>query len=175
MLQINSIKVEIEYVDSETGEVLTEKRVLGKETKKAKRSSSKKPVDDDPTPKITLIEGKYQFNNAAIELTGFEPDMKINISFEKKNRTIVPVLHKDDNNGNRLTKSYTVSCKGAKRENISAYGEVFVLKPTDRVGYFELEGNIPQKEDDIIDVPEEIEENVDELLDTNELFEGLSI
>ena len=58
--------------------------------------------------------------------------------------------------GNRLTKTYTISCRGSKHDNLAEYGDVFELQQhPDKENYFKLIGNI-QKEDDIIDVPEEI-------------------
>ena len=158
MIQINSIKIITEFVDSETGEVFTDERVLGDETKKTKKSTStrtRKPKDDDPVAKLILLDGKFQLNNAAIELTGFEPEMKINIEFEKRGRNIIPVLLVDDKKGNRLTKTYTVSCRGSKHDNLAKYGDIFELEARED-GTFKLKGNIELPEDDIIDVPEEI-------------------
>ena len=132
--------------------------------KKKSSTRTKKNSDTDPTPKITLLEGKWQMNNACVELTGFEPEMKLEIKFEKKGRVTTPVLCEDEKSGNRLTKTYTVSCRGSKHDNLAEYGDVFIVEPYEgKEGYFKLKGNI-EKEDDIIDVPEEIsypEEYVD--------------
>lgn len=174
MIQINSIKVVTEFVDSETGEVFTDERILGEETKKAKKSTSssrsKKPKDNDPIPKITLLEGKWQMNAAAIELTQFEPEMKLDIQFEKKGRQITPVLLQDDKNGNRLTKTYTVSCRGTRHDNLAKYGDIFELEPRED-GTFKLKGNIELPEDDIIDIPEEIssEDELDNSVDLDDI------
>ena len=159
MIKINSIKVVTEFVDSETGEIFVDERVLGEETKKVKKTRTSKPKDDgDPTPKVTLLENKLQFNKAAIELTGFEPEQKIDVKFEKVGRVTTPVVHVDDKSGNRLTKTYTVSFRGSRHDNLIEYGEVFELIPYEgKDGYFKLKGDAPEKEDDIIDIPEEIE------------------
>ena len=159
-VKINCIKVVTEFVDDTTGEIFSEERILGEETKKTKSTSTrtKKPKDDgDPTPKVTLLDNKLQLNKAAIELTGFEPEMKIDVKFEKKGRTITPVMCQDDKTGNRLTKTYTVSFRGSRHDNLIEYGTVFELSSYDgKEGYFKLKGDAPEKEDDIIDVPEEI-------------------
>lgn len=159
MLEIQSSKIVLTLVDTETGELFTKEATFGdfKEvTKKATTTRTKKPKDDDPTPKITLLEGKWQMNNACVELTGFEPEMKLDVKFEKKGRITTPVLCKDDKSGNRLTKTYTVSCRGSRHDNLAEYGDIFVVEPYEgKDGYFKLKGNI-EKEDDIIDVPEEI-------------------
>ena len=159
-VKINCIKVVTEFVDDTTGEIFSEERILGEETKKTKSTSTrtKKPKDDgDPTPKVTLLDNKLQLNKAAIELTGFEPEMKIDVKFEKKGRNIQPILCQDDKTGNRLTKTFTLSFRGSRHDNLVEYGTVFDVIPYEgREGYFKLKGDAPEKEDDIIDIPEEI-------------------
>lgn len=115
MLEIQSSKIVLTLVDTETGELFTKEATFGdfKEVvKKASTTRSKKPKDDDPVAKITLLEGKWQMNHACVELTGFEPEQKLEIKFEKKGRLTTPVLCEDEKSGNRLTKTYTVSCRG---------------------------------------------------------------
>ena len=180
---INSAKLVIEIVDDSTGEIITREATLGdfKEVtaKKSTSSRSKKPKDDgDPIPKITLLEGKWQMNNACISLTGFEPEQKLDVKFEKNGRKMTPVLCEDEKSGNRLTKTYTVSCRGSKHDNLSEYGTVFEVIPHEKKeGCFKLVGDI-QKEDDIIDVPEEItdltssEDDNEDLLGTSDVDEA---
>ena len=156
---INSAKLIVEIIDDSTGEILTREATLGdfKEVKKTTTTRSKKPKDTDPVAKLTLLEGKLQMNNAAVEMTGFEPEMKIDIKFQKKGRVTTPVMM-EAASGNRLTKTYTISCRGSKHDNLAEYGDIFEVIPCeDKEGYFKLKGNI-EKEDDIVDVPEEIED-----------------
>ena len=159
-MQINSAKLIVEILDETTGEIITREATLGdfKEVKKSTSTRTKKPKDDGSTvPQAILLEGKIQLNNRAIELTQFEPEMKIDIKFEKKGKKTTPVMMKADS-GNRLTKTYTISCRGSKHDNLSEYGDVFdIIEYEDKPGYFKLLGNI-QKEDDIIDIPEEIKD-----------------
>ena len=167
---INSAKLTIEIVDDVTGEIITREATLGdfKEvTAKKKSTSSKKAkIDDsDPNPKITLLDGKVQFNKAAVDLTGFEPDMKIDIKFDKKGKKQIPVMMREENSGNRLTKSYTISCRGSRHDDLLKYGDVFELEPyPDKDGHFYLKGN-KAIEDDIIEVPQEISEPEDDFSD----------
>lgn len=165
---INSAKLTIEIVDDTTGEIITREATLGdfKEvTAKKKATSSKKPKDDgDPISKVMLLDGKIQLNNSAINLTGYEPDMKIDIKFEKKGKKQIPVMMQADS-GNRLTKSYTISCRGSKHDDLLKYGDVFELEPyPEKDGYFYLKGN-KAIEDDIIEVPQEISEPEDDFSD----------
>ena len=159
MIEIQSAKLILSLVDTETGELITREATLGdfKEVKKTTSTRTKKVKDDgDPVAKVTLLDNKIQMNHAAIEMTGFEPEMKIDIKFEKKGRNMTPVLCVDDKAGNRLTKTYTISCRGSKHDNLAEYGDTFEVLPYEgKDGYFKLKGNI-EKEDDIIDVPEEI-------------------
>jgi len=157
-LEIQSAKLILSIVDKETGELITREATLGdfKEVKKTTTTRTKKPKDDDPVAKITLLEGKWQMNAAAVAMTGFEPEQKLEIKFEKKGRVVTPVLCEDSKSGNRLTKTYTVSCRGSKHDNLAEYGDIFELTPYEgKDGFFKLKGNV-EKEDDIIDVPEEI-------------------
>lgn len=171
-MKINSAKLIVEILDETTGELITREATLGdfKEvTKKASTPRTKKPKDDDPVAKITLLEGKWQMNHACVELTGFEPDQKLEIKYEKKGRITTPVLCEDEKSGNRLTKTYTVSCRGSRHDNLAEYGDVFEVTPYEgKEGYFKLKGNI-EKEDDIIDIPEEISDPTDDdLIDDSE-------
>ena len=159
-MQINSAKLIVEILDETTGELITREATLGdfKEvTKKATTTRTRKAKEDnDPVAKITLLDNKIQLNAAAVAMTGFEPEMKIDVKFQKKGRVTTPVLCEDEKSGNRLTKTYTVSCRGSKHDNLAEYGDVFIVEPYEgKEGYFKLKGNI-EKEDDIIDVPEEI-------------------
>ena len=163
-LEIQSAKLVLTLVDKETGELMTREATLGdfkEPAKKATTTRTKKPQDTDPVAKLTLLEGKVQMNNAAVQMTGFEPEMKIDIKFEKKGRVTTPVMMQADS-GNRLTKTFTISCRGSKHDNLAEYGDVFELIPYEgKEGYFKLKGNI-EKEDDIIDVPEEISNPAEE-------------
>ena len=166
-LEIQSAKLVLSLVDTETGEILTREATLGdfKEVKASSTGStrSRKPKDDDPVAKILLLDNKLQFNSAAVALTGYEPEEKYDVAFEKNGRVITPVIKNDPGKGNRLTKTYSISFRGSRHDNLAPYGDVFELIPYEgHDGWFKLKGNAPEKEDDIIDVPEEIS-NEDEL------------
>ena len=171
-LEIQSAKLILSIVDKETGEIITREATLGdfKEVKKSTSTTTRtrKPKDDgDPNPKATLLEGKIQLNNAAMELTGWEAEMKIDIRFEKQGRKITPIILEDEAKGNRLTKTFTISCRGSKHDNLAEYGSIFNVVPYEgKDGWFKLLGDIPEKEDDIVDIPEELtnpdeEESID--------------
>ena len=92
--------------------------------------------------------------------------MKIDVKFEKKGRSITPVLCHDDKTGNRLTKTYTVSFRGSRHDNLAEYGTIFELIPYEgKEEYFKLKGDAPEKEDDIVDIPEEISDPEEDVTD----------
>ena len=176
-LEIHSAKLILSIIDKETGEIITREATLGdfKEVKKTSTTRTKKPKDEDPVAKITLLEGKWQMNAACVALTGFEPEQKLEIKFEKKGRNVTPVLCQDDKSGNRLTKTYTVSCRGSRHDNLAEYGDIFLVEPYEgKDGYFKLKGNL-EKEDDIIDVPEEISNPEEDKTDINTQDDGVEI
>ncbi len=173
-LEIQSAKLVLSIVDKETGEIITREATLGdfKEVKKSSSSSgtrTRKPKDDgDPNPKATLLEGKIQLNNAAMELTGWEAEMKIDIRFEKKGKQITPIMLEDMAKGNRLTKTNTISCRGSKHDNLSEYGTVFDVVPYEgKEGWFKLVGDAPQKEDDTVEIPDEISDPKEDEVDVD--------
>jgi hypothetical protein len=157
-IEINSAKLIIEFVDEETGELFTREATLGdfKEVKKTTTRTKKSKDDGSTEPKVILLDGKIQLNSRAVELCGWEPEAKIDIRFDKKGKKMTPVMGEDPSKGNRLTKTYTISCRGSKHDNLAGYGDTFEVIPYEgKDGYFKLKGNV-EKEDDIIDIPEEI-------------------
>ena len=167
MIKIIKQTLVTQFVDDTTGEIFEDSRKFLDDIIKPKKKSStktKKIQDNDPNPKVMLLDGKIQLNNSAINLTGYEPDMKIDIKFEKKGKKQIPVMMQADS-GNRLTKSYTISCRGSKHDNLLEHGDVFELEPyPEKDGYFYLKGN-KAIEDDIIEVPQEISEPEDDFSD----------
>lgn len=167
MIKIIKQTLVTQFVDDTTGEIFEDSREFLDDSIKPKKKSStktKKIQDNDPNPKVMLLDGKIQLNNSAINLTGYEPDMKIDIKFEKKGKKQIPVMVQADS-GNRLTKSYTISCRGSKHDNLLEHGDVFELEPyPEKDGYFYLKGN-KAIEDDIIEVPQEISEPEDDFSD----------
>ena len=84
-MKLIKITVKSEWVDEETGEVVTDERILNDETikvKKASTSRKKKEEDNDPTPKLTLEDTKYLLNNAAISALGVEAGDKLDIKYQ---------------------------------------------------------------------------------------------
>lgn len=149
-------------VDEQTGEIT----YIGKEevtvdtaktTSKASKSSSSKKADENPDPIVTLDSNKLILTQGAVDLLQVCEDCRIDIKYEKKDKKAVPIIGTDaafgTKAGNKLTKSNTVSYRGAANEKLSAYGTTFRLEPTKNTGIYYLVGDAEPAEEK---VPEEI-------------------
>lgn len=152
--------------DSETGEIkCIDREVINDDIKPAKKTTKKKASKDESSePQIILEENKYTLNSAAVELMGVEPDDRLDIKFEKKGKGFIPIIGTNEafgtKAGNRLTKTFTVSCRGKANEELHNYGTIFTLVAhSTKEGIFIMNGN---------QVPEEVETEV-EIKDTKEV------
>lgn len=163
-------------VDTETGEMTTKciSRKIDKSNfqvieDKPKRKSSKTKKDERSEPILTLEDNKYCLNQAAVDLMDIEPDCKLDIKYEKRGKVTVPVIGTDEafgtKQGNKLTKSLTVACRGSKNEELAKYGSEFVLVPHEtKDGIFMLQNEDAKLEealDDTIERGDEPEEEIE--------------
>lgn len=159
-------------VDETTGEI----KFIGKEeitvdsasAKASKSSTSKKStskVDDNPEPLITLEANKLVLTQGAVDALNPCEDCRIDIKYKKKDKKLVPVIGTDaafgTKAGNKLTKTNTVSYRGAANDKLSAYGTVFRLEPTEEDGIFYMVGDKNPKEPEapkeLVDIESELE------------------
>lgn len=159
-------------VNPETGEIRDFSAPAAKKT-----TTRKKKTEESSTPQLILSDNKYTLNTAAVELMGVEPEAKLNIKMRKIDGVITPVLGTDEafkcKSGNRLTKSFTVACRGANNEALAAYGTVFELEANpDDSGTFILRGektpDLPDDDEAVaanVPLPEGLDVNLDNLSD----------
>ena len=169
---------EITYIGKEEVTVDTAK-TASKTSKSSGKSSSK--VDNNPDPIVTLDSNKLILTQGAVDLLQVCEDCRIDIKYEKKDKKAVPIIGTDaafgTKAGNKLTKSNTVSYRGAANEKLSAYGTVFRLEPTKNEGIYYLVGDKELEEtkvpDEIINIENELDiEMLDDInidLDDTEL------
>lgn len=123
-------------VDTETGEIL-ETKLLNK-----KVDIADKLDPDEKMPIVLLDNSKLVFNKSAIELMNVKVGTLMDVRYKAQNGISIPVLGTAEafnvEGGNKLTKSNTLSFRGAKRETLSGYGTRFALEPTQRRGEFNL-------------------------------------
>lgn len=119
-------------------------------------------VDPNEKPQIILYDNKYQLNNAAMSLLNVSAGDRIDIRYQIINKVETPIIGSidawGDKNGNKITKSQTVSFRGSANEQLANYGNTFTLKEY-KNGLFILDsGNMPViEEDDNIQIPEDTE------------------
>jgi hypothetical protein len=130
-------------VNEQTGEVT----FIGKEEisiDTVKKASSPKTLGGDE-PKLVLESNKYALNEAACKLLNVEPGATLHIIYPKKDGRYVPVIGQSEafkvKSGNKLTKSLTVSYRGAANEKLSEFGTNFEFVETETPGIFYLKGD----------------------------------
>ena len=168
-------------VDEQTGEItyigkdevtVDTAKTASKTSKSSGKSSSK--VDNNPDPIVTLDSNKLILTQGAVDLLQVCEDCRIDIKYERKDKKAVPIIGTDaafgTKAGNKLTKSNTVSYRGAANEKLSAYGTVFRLEPTKNEGIYYLVGD---KEPEETKVPDEII-NIENELDI-EMLDDINI
>lgn len=158
----------------ETGEIRDFAPTTAKKTTTTR--SSKKKVDENPNPQLTLEDNKYSLNTAAVELMGVEPEAKLCIKMKKIDGSMTPIIGTNEafkvKDGNRLTKSFTVACRGANHDALAAYGTIFDLEANPNLeGTFILKGD----KGPVIVHDENISENVEIPEDLDNInLEGLA-
>ena len=169
-LIIDTEKGTFQVINKDTGEV-QDVNIPITTTRKKK---VKAVIDDSPEPKLTLLDNKCQFNQAAIELMQLQPEDKIDIKYENIAGGSIPVIGKDENFGTkggvRLTKTFTISCKGAKHSELEKHGTEFKIVPhSNKEGLFILSSTteVPElKGDENVHINEDVLDfNIEELID----------
>lgn len=155
--------IKSEWLNEETGEILTDTRELKDDSVKkpsTRKSSSKKKdseVDDtNPNPLLILEENKYILNKAAVEALGVEPGDKVDIKQQKLNKKECLVIGAAETfgtqSGNKLTQKNAVSYRGKNNQNLAEHGNEFTFTPHPKIdGLFILTGNRePEIKEDVV-------------------------
>lgn len=165
-------------VDTETGEMTTKciSRKIDKSNfevveDKPKKKKVKKEESSEPT--LIFEDNKYCLNQAAITLMGVAPDCKIDIKYEKRGKIIIPVIGLDERQGNRLTKSLTVACRGSKNQELSKYGTEFILVPHESKENAFILQNKDAEIEQALDAGEEVELPMD--LDLQDIIDDKDV
>lgn len=153
-------------VDETTGEVT----FIGKEevtvdtaASVKKQSTKAAKVVECNDPLIKLDSNKLVLTTGAVDLLQICADCRVDIKYKKKDKTAVPVIGTDTafgtKGGNKLTKTNTVSFRGAANDKLAEFGTTFTLEPSEDEGIFYLIGDkmnnpIP---DDTIDIESELD------------------
>ena len=160
--EVNEQTGEITYIGKE--EISVDTKATKSATKTSTKASAAK-VDANPDPIITLDSNKLILTQGAVDLLQVCADCRVDIKYKKKDKKAVPIIGTDaafgTKSGNKLTKSNTVSYRGAANEKLSAYGTTFKLEPSEDKGIYYLVGDKIQEEnsvpDEIIDIENELD------------------
>ena len=167
--EVNEQTGEITYIGKE--EISVDTKATKSATKTSTKASTAK-VDANPDPIITLDSNKLILTQGAVDLLQVCADCRVDIKYKKKDKKAVPIIGTDaafgTKSGNKLTKSNTVSYRGAANEKLSAYGTTFKLEPTEDKGIYYLVGDKVQESNpvpkEIIDIESELDlETLDDL------------
>ena len=110
-------------INADTGEILETKLINRTVNKPEEKSSPKRKLkDNDSDPKLYLEDSKYRLNAKAVELMSIEPGDKLEITYGKQ----LPQIQKSED-GNKVTKSFTVQFRGLKHDELIKYGNEFVI------------------------------------------------
>lgn len=160
--EVNEQTGEITYIGKE--EISVDTKATKSATKTSTKASAAK-VDANPDPIITLDSNKLILTQGAVDLLQVCADCRVDIKYKKKDKKAVPIIGTDaafgTKSGNKLTKSNTVSYRGAANEKLSAYGTTFKLEPTEDKGIYYLVGDKVQESnpvpEEIIDIEKELD------------------
>ena len=83
-------------------------------------------------PDIELTENKLILTNNAVQLLGIQSGDRVCINYYMENNQPIPLIGTPDmfgvNDGNKLTKTNTVSYRGKQNKFLQNYGTKFVLE-----------------------------------------------
>lgn len=170
MKVISKIVLTIE-TDTETGETsLIKREVLNDDVK----PKTPKILGGDE-PQLQLNANNFAINQAACDLLNVTSGDKLYIGYQKFGNEYLPVIGSSEafnvDKGNKLTKSLTVSYRGAAHDQLSSYGDLFTFAEEVVKGIYRLKGNKVFEEtveiDDSFDLSdlEDIDLDLDESTD----------
>ena len=128
---IKQIAITFDF-NTETEEV-TNIKTVGSEVKAKKTTTTKKvkEVTEELASEaiITLEPNKLTFNNKAVADMALEYEQRLVVEYKKEGRTMTPIIRKDEEAGNKVTKSNTVTYKGKANTVLAEYGTEFTILP----------------------------------------------
>ncbi len=152
-------------VNEQTGEVV----FIGKEEvavdTAAKKVATKATASTlgGSEPRLQLNANNFALNQAACDLLKVAAGDTIHINYPKKDGKYIPAIGASEafgvKAGNKLTKTLTVSFRGAANEKLAEYGTSFELAESDRPGVYYLLGDkiVEAKDEEAIEIDDTFE------------------
>ena len=175
---IKQVSITFDF-NTETEEISNVKTV-GSVEKKTRTTKKVADVIEEMAsePIITLDPNKLIFNNKAVADLELEYEDRVVLEWKKegKSKVMVPTIRKDDEAGNKVTKTNTVVCKGKANTVLAERGTEFTIVPFgDTEGIWKLvstSGGTIEETSTLEEAIEQAEETEPELLvDTDEITE----
>lgn len=174
------LSVSIEF-DTEKEEILNYTTTLNgiqeKKTSTTKKSSSKKNKLEGCT--LKREENKIILSSELVEALGANPEDKISIQYERdENKLVFPVIGLstsfENGDGNKLTKSNTVSYRGKANATLAEFGETFEAVPY-KEGILKLKGdNKVSKDVELKQAIKKVDMGIDVITDETTEIEDLN-
>lgn len=149
-------------VNEQTGEV----QFIGKEEvtiDTAKKSTKTTSKLEGSEPRLQLNSNNFAMNLAACDLLKVSAGDTVHINYPKKDGKYIPVIGASEafgvKAGNKLTKSLTVSFRGAANEKLAEFGTNFEFVESDRPGIFYLKGDkiVEARKENAIEIDDSFE------------------
>ena len=149
------IKMTITFdYNPETNEYKPIKQEIVKETPTPKK------IEDNGEAKLQLLDNKYELNGSAVNLLGISVGDRVDIKYQMVEGIKYPIIGASNTwkcaSGNKLTKSSTVSYRGAANQMLAEYGDEFTFSEwKNHEGLYVLIGNKEIEHDENIELPDD--------------------
>lgn len=136
---VKNVIVTFEF-DTETEAVANVQCSVDGVEKKKRTTRKKSEVEEEMAkdPIITLEAAKIVFNNKAVADMELVYEDRVFIKWEQKGKTLFPIIGKDEEVGNKLTRTNTIAYKGKQNAVLAEIGSEFTIKPYKDSGNWEL-------------------------------------
>lgn len=178
-MKIIDLNVKIEY-DPVKDEILNYSTILNgvaeKKTTTTKSKTSKKSKETDAI--LTREENKLVLSSKLVEELGASPDDRIVINYKQENGLTFPLIGLDisfgmKENGNKLTKSNTVACRGNANSVLSEFGTRFTIEPYEDKIFKLIGDNIASKPATLEEAIKKVDMGIEVTLDKTYEIEDL--
>lgn len=148
-MKIIDLNVRIEY-DPIKDEIVNYTTSLNgvseSKTTTVKKSSTKKSKDISEEAILIREENKLVLSQKLVDMLEANYEDRVAIRYDQSNGETFPVIgldikFGDKSNGNKLTKSNTLACRGNANTTLSEFGNKFTVESTSSEGIFKLIGD----------------------------------
>ena len=107
-----------------------------------KDSKTVKTGIEEDVARAKREDNKIILNNKAMQSLKISSGDSVSVRYKQYGKITIPVIGKDSDleckNGNKVTKTNSISCRGKSNDVLADYGTDFELVPDDKSGIFKL-------------------------------------